>query len=174
MQMRITSWYVTLGIVGVSAIGVVACTSTTTVNNPGDDASSSDDGTTSTEPDAGTTDTGTPATDGSSIVVVDGGDGGVVCDTTGVTDMCDLCALGMCCTQENTCQTEATDGSTTECQDIFSCVQDCIAPPADSGVDAGTLDDCTTTCSASHSAGAVSDFSALSTCLATSCATQCQ
>ena len=175
MRMRITSWYVTLGIVGASAIGVVACTSTTTVNNTGDDAST-DDGATSAEPDTGTPDTGTPATDGPATVVpTDGGDGGIVCDTTGVTDTCDLCALQSCCDAENQCQNvEATgDAGTTECQDIFSCVQDCIVPPADSGVDAGDLSDCTTLCATGHGAQSMTDFTALSTCLATSCTTQC-
>ncbi len=177
MRMRITSWYVTLGIVGASAIGAVACTSTTTVNNTGDDASTDDGSTTSTE-DSGTTDTGTtPATDGSTLVVTDAaGDAGVVCDTTGITDMCDLCAAQSCCSEENQCQNvEATgDSGTTECEDVFSCVQDCLAPPADSGIDGGTLTDCSSTCSAGHSATATTDFTALSTCLASMCATQCQ
>jgi hypothetical protein len=175
MHMKIHSWYLTLGIVGVSAAAVVACTSTTTINN-GDDAGTTDDsGITATEPDSG--DTGTPATtDGSTTVVADSGDAGIVCDVPSGSDACDTCALTSCCSAENTCQTTepANDAGTTDCEDIFSCVQDCLAPPGDSGVDAGTLDDCTTSCSAGHTTQGMTDFTALSTCLATNCATQCQ
>jgi hypothetical protein len=170
MHMRINSWYLTLGIVGLSTASVVACTSTT-VNNggTGDDASTADTGT--PEADSGT-DTGT--TDGSSVVT-EGGDAGIVCDVPDGSDSCDTCALTSCCGAENACQSEAAnDSGTTDCEDIFSCVQDCLAPPADSGVDAGTLSDCASSCSASHTTQGTTDFGALSTCLASNCATQCQ
>jgi hypothetical protein len=174
MRMRITSWSIILGIVGVSAIAVSACTATVNGGSTGDDGGTpTDDSSTST--DSGT-DTGTPGTDGSTIVVTDAsGDAGIVCDTTGITDTCDLCALNSCCQAEDTCQSEPTDATTTDCQDIFTCVQDCIVPSADSGLDAGlSLDDCTSACSASHTTQGVADFAALSSCLATNCSTQCQ
>jgi hypothetical protein len=170
--------YATLGIIGASAIAVVACTSNTTINNGADDggttdaAASSDDAGGDTGTSTPTPDTGTPpATDSG------GGDGGVVCDTAGQTDACALCALQMCCSAENQCQSvePVGDGGTTECQDIFSCVQDLITPAADSGVDAGmSLSDATTSCSAGHSSTATTDFNALSACLTSMCATQCQ
>ena len=179
MLMRINSWTVTLGIVGASAVAVVACTSTTTVNNtPGDDASTSDDGSTSTpEPDSATPDTGTVTpTPDSATTVADTGttvDAGVVCDVPDGSDACDTCAETSCCAAEVACQTEATDAATTDCEDVFSCVQDCVAPPGDSGVDAGSLADCTTSCSAGHTTTGIADFGTLSTCLATSCSTSC-
>ena len=77
MRMRITSWYLTLGIVGLSTIAVSACTATVNGGSTGDDGGTDDSSTTSTE-DSGT-DTGTPATDGSTIVTTDAsGDAGIV------------------------------------------------------------------------------------------------
>jgi hypothetical protein len=166
--------YVTLGIIGASVISVAACTSNTTINNNGDDGGTTGDSA-ATSDDTGTT---TPTPDGATVTPVDsGGDGAVVCDTSGTTDACELCSLQSCCAEENQCQNvEMTgDGGTTECQDIFLCVQDLITPPADSGVDAGmSLSDATTTCAAGHSSTATTDFNALSTCLTSKCATQCQ
>jgi hypothetical protein len=99
----------------------------------------------------------------------------VICDVPDGSDACDMCALTSCCSEEDTCQSEpGTDGGSTDCEDIFSCVQDCLAPPADSGVDAGTLSDCTTTCGAGHTATGVADFTMLSSCLAANCTSQCQ
>jgi hypothetical protein len=177
MHMRIYSWSVALGIVGLSAAAAVGCSSSTTVNGgTGDDASTDDGSTTTPEPDSGTdTGTSTPVPDGSTVVT-EGGDGGLVCDIPAGSDACDTCALTSCCDAENTCQTveAANDAGSTDCIDIFSCVQDCLAPPVDSGVDAGSIDDCTTTCSAGHTTQGMTDFAALSTCLVTNCATQCQ
>jgi hypothetical protein len=172
--MRIHSWFVTLGIVGLSATAAgVGCSSSSSggTTTPGDDAST-DAG---SPEDTGTTvDTGAPGTDGSTVVS-EGGDGGPVCDIPAGADTCDTCALTSCCSEETTCQAEpATDAGSTDCADIFSCVQDCLTPPADAGVDGGTIDDCTTSCSASHTAQGMTDFTALSGCLVTNCATQCQ
>ena len=166
MHMRIHSWYVTIGILGASALATGACTVTST--STGDDG-----GTDSATVD---TDTGVPATDAATVVTESGADGGIVCDIPSGADACDTCALTSCCNAENTCQTvePTTDAGITDCEDIFSCVQDCLAPPADSGVDGGTFADCTSTCSASHTTQGVADFTALSTCLTTSCASQCE
>jgi hypothetical protein len=176
MHMRFTSWYATLGIIGASAIAVVACTSNTTVNNNG----GTDDGGVTSDDSGSTGDTGTttPTPDGGGTVTPEaGGDGGVVCDTSGTTDACELCSLQSCCAEENQCQNgePVDDAGMTECQGIFTCVQDLIAPPADSGVDAGTtFSDAATTCSMGHMANATADFNALSTCLTSKCSTQCQ
>jgi hypothetical protein len=173
MHMKIHSWYVTLGILGVSAAAASACTVTSTTSNPDDgglgDASMSE---TDSGTDAGTT---VPTPD-SGTVVTEGGDGGITCEVDPNADACDSCATTKCCAAENQCQNveATTDAGTTDCEEIFSCVQDCIAPPADSGVAAGTLADCTSTCMAGHSTLGVTDFGALSTCLVASCASQCQ
>jgi hypothetical protein len=177
MHMRIHFWYLTLGIVGASAVALAGCTVNTTNNNGTGDGGNTDDGTTGTsEPDSATdTGTATPTPEGSTTVVTDAGDGGLVCDIPSGADACDTCALTSCCAAENTCQSEtANDAGTTDCEDIFSCVQDCLAPPPDAGVDGGTLSDCTTTCSAGHTTQGMTDFTGLSTCLASSCASQCQ
>jgi hypothetical protein len=172
--MRIHSWFVTLGIVGVSAAAAgVGCSSSSSGSTPpvGDDASTTDAA--STEDTGAPADTGT-GTDGATIVS-EAGDGGLVCDVPAGTDACDTCALTSCCGEETTCQSEpANDAGSTDCADIFSCVQDCLTPPADSGVDGGTIDDCTTTCSAGHTTQGMTDFTALSSCLVTNCSTQCQ
>ncbi len=175
MHMRIYSWSVALGIVGLSAAAAVGCSSSSTTGSTGDDAST-EDAPTTPEPDAATdTGTTTPTPDGSTPVP-DGGDAAVSCEIHAGSDACDTCALTSCCDAENTCQTvePANDAGSTDCIDIFTCVQSCLAPPVDSGVDAGTIDDCTTLCSASYSTQAMTDFAALSTCLVTNCTSQCQ
>src|ERR1700722_20778881 len=69
MHMRIYSWSVALGIVGLSAAAAVGCSSSSTTGSTGDDASTEDAPTTTPEPDAAT-DTGTtaPTPDGSTAV----------------------------------------------------------------------------------------------------------
>ena len=156
---------------------VAACSSTTTVNNPtGDDASTTDGSTTTPEPDsAAATDTGTVTPTDSSTAVADASaDAALVCDIPDGSDACDSCVLTNCCAEETTCQDEpANDAGSTDCVDIFSCVQDCIAPPADSGVDAGSLTDCSTACVAGHTTTGMTDFATLSACLVNSCSTMC-
>lgn len=102
------------------------------------------------------------------------GDGGLSCQLPDGSDACTLCLAANCCREEVACNSEPTDAGTTECEDIASCYNDCVSPPADSGIAPGTSMDCVTACFASHSAQAQSDFSAVKTCTATFCSTSCQ
>lgn len=165
-HMRINAWYATLGMVALSSITVMACT--TTVGNAANDS-----GGTSTGDDAAS-EASTAAPD-TGMTAPDGGDAGVTCEIPDGADGCDTCALTKCCVAEGACQNETRDDAgSTQCEDIFSCVQDCLAPPADSGVDGGTLADCASACSAGHTPQGQTDFAALSTCLASSCASSCK
>jgi hypothetical protein len=178
MNMRIHSWCLTLGIVGVSAVAVVACTSTTTVNNgPGEDASTvPDDSSTTTEPDTGTTaDTGTtvPTPDGATTVT-EAGDGGGTCVValdTGSAD-CDSCTAA-CCTQLTTCATPddagVDDAGSSACLQLLGCIND-INASSDAGVDAGVGE---TTCDPSYTTDQQANAEAVLTCIRTNCATQC-
>jgi len=61
------------------------------------------------------------------------------------------------------------------CLGFVACVETCAYPPADSGADSGTLDECAHTCAGSYSPGQVQEGSALLSCIVNSCAstTQC-
>jgi hypothetical protein len=174
MHMRIHSWYLTLGIVGVSAVAVVACTSTTTVNStPGEDASTDDGSTTTPEPDSGL-DTGTPATDGSTTVVPEAGDDAGTCAValdTGSAD-CDSCTA-QCCTQLTTCATPddagVDDAGSSACLQLLACIND-VNTSSDAGVDAGVGE---STCDPTYTADEQTNAEAVLTCIRTSCATQC-
>jgi hypothetical protein len=156
--MRIQTWYA-LGIVAVSGATAIACSSSSSpaVNN-GDDAGI-DSG--ETESDSGI-DTG--AVDGANTA--DGGDA-ATCVIPAGTDDCTTCQIQSCCAQETACDSESTDDAgNTDCDSLASCYNDCIDPPADSGVDGGTAASCQTSCAASHTGQGVADFMALSMCQA--------
>ena len=174
MHMRIHSWHLALGIVGVSAVAVVACTSTTTVNGGSGDDASTDAPTTTTEPDAGDAAT-PPATDSSTTVGTDAGEAGVVCDVPDGSDTCDTCALTSCCNEENTCQSEpADDAGSTDCDRHLRLRQDCLAPRPTPASTPEALSDCATRARRTRRTQGTTDFTALSTCLATNCTSLCQ
>ncbi len=100
-------------------------------------------------------------------------DASITCKAPQGSNACTLCLAASCCRDESACASEPTDGSTTECQDIASCYNDCVAPPADSGIGAGTATECATACFASHSAQAIADFSAVKACATASCGAAC-
>jgi hypothetical protein len=180
MHMRIHSWYLALGIVGVSAVAVAGCTVNTTNNNgtgdAGDDASTTDDATTGTsEPDAAT-DTGTtPATDGSTPVVADAGDSGGSCAValdTGSAD-CDSCVATSCCTQLTSCDTPddagVNDAGASACEQLITCIND-FNTSTDAGVDAGAGE---SACNTAYTPTEVTTGAALLTCIRGTCGTQC-
>jgi hypothetical protein len=165
--MRIQTWYA-LGIVAVSSATAIACSSSSTpVTTNGDEDSGVDSG--ATEPDSGV-DTGTA----DSASTADGGDA-ATCVIPAGTDACTTCQIQSCCAQETACDTESTDDAgNTDCDLLASCYNDCIEPPADSGVDGGTADACQTACAASHTGQGVTDFMALSSCQASApCSSVC-
>ncbi len=172
MPMRINTWYVTLGIVGVSVAAVVACSSTTTVNNPGtgDDAGA-DTGTPEVDAaaDTGTTpppDTGTtPAADA-------GEDAAATCAVALSTGdpTCDTCVATSCCTQLTGCDTPddagVDDAGFSACEQLLGCINDVNS--ADGGTDGGA-----TTCDPTYSSGEQTSATAVLTCIESACATQC-
>jgi hypothetical protein len=164
--MRIHTWYA-LGIVAVSSATAIACSSSspTPAVNTNDDAGI-DSG--ATESDSGV-DTGTA--DGATA---DGGDA-ATCVLPAGTDACTVCQIQSCCAEETACDTEsADDAGNTDCDLLASCFNDCLEPPADSGVDGGTAESCQTACAASHTGQGVTDFMALSSCQASApCTSVC-
>jgi hypothetical protein len=169
--MRINTWYVTLGIVGVSVAAVVACSSTTTVNNPTGDDAGVDTGTPEVDAavDTGTTpaDTGTtPATDA-------GEDAPATCAVALSTGdaTCDTCVATSCCTQLTGCDTPddagVDDAGFSACEQLLGCIND-FNTSADGGTDGGAA-----ACNSSYSSGEQTSATAVLTCIESSCATQC-
>jgi hypothetical protein len=166
--MRIQTLYA-LGIVAVSSATAIACSSSSTpppVVTTNDDAGTDSS---TTEPDSGV-DTGT--VDGANTA--DGGDA-ATCVIPAGTDACTTCQIQSCCAEETACDTEsADDAGNTDCDLLASCFNDCLEPPADSGVDGGTADACQTACAASHTGQGVADFMALASCQASApCTSVC-
>jgi hypothetical protein len=187
--MKQLSWSLSLVIVGTIAAVDSACTVTVNsgddggnpANGTGSDATASDTGALPNEagPDMGSSSDG-----GSSIEDTGSGDDGG-CSSSLVTGdggnpSCDQCRTAACCTPLNACLGEPLlDSGVTDCESLISCFNDCISPPADSGVAPGTLASCTMDCEGpdggdAHSAQAKMDFQALSTCIANAmCASVC-
>ena len=88
---------------------------------------------------------------------------------------CDACIESSCCGALVACDGEPIDdaGTMTDCEEISSCYNDCIVPPADSGVAPGTPGDCTQLCSTGHTQQGATDFEMLQMCIATSCTSSC-
>jgi hypothetical protein len=176
MHMRIHSWYLTLGIVGVSAVVVVGCTTTINNSGTGDDASTTDGSTGTPEPDAATdTGTTTPTPEGSTTVVADAGDAGGSCSValdTGSAD-CDSCVATSCCTQLTSCDTPddagVNDAGASACEQLISCIND-YNTSTDAGIDAGAGE---SACNMSYTASEQSTAEALLTCIRGTCGTQC-
>lgn len=167
--MRIHSWFVTLGIVGVSAAATaVGCSSSSSgTTTPGEDASAD----AASPEDTGTaTDTGTPGADGS--VVSEAGDAATcsVALSTGSAD-CDTCAATSCCTQLTTCdavdEAGADDAGFSQCEGLLACINDFDS--ADAATDGGGE----AACDPSYTADEQANAAAVFTCLRTTCATQC-
>jgi len=86
---------------------------------------------------------------------------------------CDQCIEGCCAPDWCTCAGDSgfdDAGQPTGCLAFVACVQSCLDPPADSGVDGGTPTVCVTQCSPSYSMNQVQEGSALLTCIIGSCA----
>ncbi|MDP9036337.1 MAG: hypothetical protein M3O50_16170 [Myxococcota bacterium] len=165
--MKSSSLRATLLLLPCMAVGTSACT----VTVGGDDGGTSAfdvatvDG--ATPEAASTADGNLPPDTGST------GDAEIKCTAAQGSNACTFCLAASCCREESACASEPTDGGTTECQDIASCYNDCLAPPADSGVAAGTSMECETACFASHSSQAITDFSAVKACATASCGATC-
>jgi hypothetical protein len=72
------------------------------------------------------------------------------------------------------CESEPlNDAGTTDCAEIVSCYDDCVAPPADSGIAGMPPAVCTTECESGHDAQGIADFNALIGCGTVPCATEC-
>ena len=174
--MKIYSLYLTLGIVGASAVTMVACTSNTTVNNngTGEDASTDDGSTGTPEPDSATPDTGTTTTPdtGTTTVPDAGGEAAATCGValdTGSAE-CDTCVAASCCTQLTTCDTPddagVNEAGLDSCEQLLTCINDING--TDGGADSGMA-----TCDPSYGSTVQTAAAAVLSCIETSCATQC-
>jgi hypothetical protein len=157
--MKKYGWFASLGIVGAGALSAgTGCTITST-SGPGDDSGivylpegGSDAG---SDADSG-------AADANFCVPPDG------------SDSCTICLLQNCCAEEDRCASGTVDDAgNTDCQDLAGCFNDCIQPPADSGVSAGDAGSCIDICMAGHTAQGVADFKALEACGSGPCMAQC-
>jgi hypothetical protein len=102
------------------------------------------------------------------------GEAGPTCDVPDGGTPCEACLAMNCCSQEMACQNETpNDAGSTDCLDILGCFNDCVSPPADSGVDAGSPTGCAAACQMGHTTQGQTDFGALLQCGAASCLTQC-
>jgi hypothetical protein len=169
--MKLHSWSVVLGILGVSALAVAACSSSSSpaTTTPGEDASTP-------EPDSGTPDTGTIAPDASdgATVVSDAGDAGscsIGLDTGDAT--CNTCVETSCCTQLTTCDVTddagANDAGFSACEQLLACIND-VNSTTDGGGEAGAGE---TACDGTYEQSEQTNAEAVLTCIRTSCATQC-
>jgi hypothetical protein len=170
--------YAWLGVIGMGALLAAACTvnnNNVTGNDSGEDSSTADGSGSSSGGSSGG-DTGTPTPD---TGTGDGGGGCTLAISTG-SMTCDTCAQAHCCAEVNTCD-QAGDGGVddagmSKCEQLATspCVKDCVSPPPDSGVEAGSLMSCLSTCAG---AGAnptdITNASNVLTCFATSCPTEC-
>jgi hypothetical protein len=91
---------------------------------------------------------------------------------------CDVCIEGCCQPDWCACAGDSgvdDAGQPVGCLGFVACVQICLYPPADSGVDGGTVTTCAQQCGANYSMGQVQEGSALLTCIVGNCAatTQC-
>jgi hypothetical protein len=171
MTMKKDGWKALVGVVGTAALGASsACTITTGPYNPdaavyfGDDGSLGDTGSdAAVVADTGLADAGA------------GTDGAVTCTVPAGANSCETCVLQHCCSENQACTSgPMNDAGNTDCEDIAQCFNDCRHPPVDSGVAGDTIANCTTTCTAGHTAQGATSFQALETCTSQSCSFQCQ
>jgi hypothetical protein len=86
---------------------------------------------------------------------------------------CDECIEDCCAPAWCTCSGDSgfdDAGQPTGCFAFVACVQICLVPPADSGVDGGTPMTCAQQCGASYSTGQVQEGSQLLSCISINCA----
>ncbi len=90
---------------------------------------------------------------------------------------CDSCLATSCCTADEAC------GSDPSCFSYISCIEGCLGIPLEGGIGDASIDRfapppdpdagaCMSTCGADYPTGA-SEFNALNSCIATSCAAPC-
>jgi hypothetical protein len=95
----------------------------------------------------------------------------VVCAPPLGGDDCDTCLSANCCAQLTACDNEPldVDGSSTECQDLVNCVDNCT-----SGDDAGTTQSCSASCTQAYGPDqGVTDYENLAMCEETTCGAVC-
>jgi hypothetical protein len=169
----------------VGAIGAADSACTLTIDNGGPATDDSGTGPESTVVETGS-DTSTTLDaaadmgsqqDSGAVADSEGGTCAATIDTGNAT--CDQCLDMACCAQLTACVGEpALDGSGTECLAIASCFNDCVSPPADSGVAPGTPAQCTIDCEGpdggTYSAQGRTDFQNLTGCATgPACASSC-
>jgi hypothetical protein len=91
---------------------------------------------------------------------------------------CDRCIEGCCAFTWCACAGDSgmdDAGQPVGCLGFVTCVETCAYPPADSGADAGTLNECAQRCGTNYSPGQTQEGKALLSCIVGSCAstTQC-
>jgi hypothetical protein len=163
--MKRYGWYASLGIVATGALGGSAACTVTTTSSTGDDSGIV------TLPDASNDGGGTP--DSGSTTDSSSADANF-CTPPAGANSCTICLLQNCCAEEDRCASGTVDDAgNTDCQDLAGCFNDCIQPPADSGVSAGDAGSCIDSCMASHTAQGIADFKALEACGSGPCMAQC-
>jgi hypothetical protein len=154
------------GIVGTGGASLYCCASIDAGSNGAIDAGS------------------TGAVDGGGTGAVDAGGTGnadagacTVGATTG-SAACDQCLSTQCCNALVACDTPdsagVNDAGASACEQLLSCILDCVAGNADAGVAPGTLSQCQMICDPIYTSTEQQSANAVLSCETSSCASMCQ